>query len=247
MKELAGFKRAGLSTQNESVVFSVKGQVKQGGEDQRIGYSLGRDTVLDNEHGIKFMHQYNHGVSPVNIRIVSNYEEAMKRRDKRMFVTYRNVADLSDGSDFRLGREALNKSNILTQERVNDETNSLVDIEVHLKGNPKDWKIVVREKFKHLLSGQGNEIDSADSAMTSSPIVSKTKGGIDLNPNNIRMQTQGDGVKIVFPKTYLNIPAESVDGFVPIIINVTPINNIPMLLGGENTPDDVSSDLSYVK
>lgn len=57
-------------------------------------------------------------------------------------------------------------------------------------------------------------------------------GGIDLNPEKIRFDRQGQSVNFNLPSNdtliqeYLNI-----QGFEPIIINITPITNIPLLLG----------------
>ncbi len=57
-------------------------------------------------------------------------------------------------------------------------------------------------------------------------------GGIDLNPDKIRFDRQGQPVDFNVPSNdaliqdYLNI-----EGFEPIIINITPITNIPLLLG----------------
>lgn len=60
----------------------------------------------------------------------------------------------------------------------------------------------------------------------------KAPGGIDLNPDKIRFDRQGQPVDFNVPSNdaliqdYLNI-----EGFEPIIINITPITNIPLLLG----------------
>ncbi|MCK4829606.1 hypothetical protein KA005_78505, partial [bacterium] len=72
---------------------------------------------------------------------------------------------------------------------------------------------------------------SGDSAM---PRVASSPGGIDLNPRNIDIKTRGDGIKIQFPSFNQNLPINIIDGFVPVIINITPITNIPFLLGVES-------------
>ena len=68
--------------------------------------------------------------------------------------------------------------------------------------------------------------------ISSSP--SQVPGGIDLNPQNISIQTRGDGTKIQFPLFDQSLPVNATDGFVPVIINITPITNIPLLLGVES-------------
>jgi hypothetical protein len=68
-----------------------------------------------------------------------------------------------------------------------------------------------------------------DSAMASSP---SKKGGIDMN--NINVNRQGAGVDIQFdPAMMQDILDRGVDGFVPVIINLTPINSVMPLLGLE--------------
>ena len=55
-------------------------------------------------------------------------------------------------------------------------------------------------------------------------------GGIDMNEINV--EHQGAGVNIQFdPAMMQDILINGVDGFVPVIINLTPINSIMTLLG----------------
>ena len=66
-------------------------------------------------------------------------------------------------------------------------------------------------------------------------------GGIDLNSNNLDLSVQGDEIKIDFSTSSQLLNNVSVDGFVPIIINVAPITNIPSLLGeSEEQTDEFS-------
>ncbi|MEW5895392.1 MAG: hypothetical protein AB1650_06520 [Candidatus Omnitrophota bacterium] len=60
-------------------------------------------------------------------------------------------------------------------------------------------------------------------------VISSDVGGIDLNSNNLELNVQGDEVKM---SPYPGILNEiSVNGFVPVIIDVAPISNVPILLG----------------
>ena len=62
--------------------------------------------------------------------------------------------------------------------------------------------------------------------------VARKSGGIDLNPmiNNMRIQRDGNGVALpVFDQPIQNI---NINGFVPVIINITPLqNNLLLMLG----------------
>ncbi len=74
------------------------------------------------------------------------------------------------------------------------------------------------------------------------------EGGIDFTPQNLNLQTQGEGIQI----PQLNIdPAElehmDIEGFSPIIYGITPVTNLPLLIGvaddcQEDDPSDHSPD-----
>ncbi|MDP8212012.1 MAG: phosphoglycerate kinase [Candidatus Zapsychrus exili] len=65
-----------------------------------------------------------------------------------------------------------------------------------------------------------------------------TPGGIDLNPAYLDMQIKRDGAGIPLSLDMQSIETMRIEGFIPVIINITPINNFPMLLGMRNTADD---------
>jgi len=88
----------------------------------------------------------------------------------------------------------------------------------------------------------GNDSGSSNSAqlpsLTSSPVGDSvklgtdTKGGIDFNPNNINLSEQGDKMQINFSATDIqNLNLESINGILPVIINISPLPSIMPLLG----------------
>lgn len=57
-------------------------------------------------------------------------------------------------------------------------------------------------------------------------------GGIDLNSNMLDLQSSGEGFNYEFQQlTPQEMEDLSVDGLVPVIINITPVVNVPLLLG----------------
>ncbi len=66
----------------------------------------------------------------------------------------------------------------------------------------------------------------------------KTKGGIDLNPNTMNMQIKRDGNGVPLPLNLQPIDNINIEGFQPIIINVAPIHNLPLLLGIKVNPNE---------
>ena len=58
------------------------------------------------------------------------------------------------------------------------------------------------------------------------------KGGIDLNPSHMDIQTNTKDSVIVFPKhSDDDFEIFATDGLVPVIINISPVVNVPMLFG----------------
>jgi hypothetical protein len=59
-----------------------------------------------------------------------------------------------------------------------------------------------------------------------------------LNPNLLDLQIKRDGAGKPLPLPQQPIQDMKIDGFMPVIINVTPINNLPLLLGMDEDEQD---------
>ena len=60
----------------------------------------------------------------------------------------------------------------------------------------------------------------------------ETTGGIDLNPELLDLQIKRDGNGVPLPTGMQPVESlQNINGFVPVIIQMTPINNLPLLLG----------------
>jgi len=65
-------------------------------------------------------------------------------------------------------------------------------------------------------------------------------GGINLNPALLDLTIKRDGNGVPLPMTPDEMKSIQIDGFLPIIINVTPISNLPLLLGvSEDSEQDI--------
>jgi hypothetical protein len=73
---------------------------------------------------------------------------------------------------------------------------------------------------------------SVDTEKDPDVAITAKKGGIDFNPVNLKMNVnkEGEGVQMA-PVSDEAIQNMNINGFVPVIINVTPATNLPMLLG----------------
>jgi len=93
-----------------------------------------------------------------------------------------------------------------------------------------DWtlSLVAEEipKGDHAMMGNDAKGDNA-----SSPLTEKTPGGIDLNPNNLDLQTNGNSFDVQLPFNSIDLQNIRIDGFTPVIIHVAPLTNLPLLLG----------------
>ncbi|MBF0484912.1 MAG: metallophosphoesterase [Candidatus Omnitrophica bacterium] len=98
----------------------------------------------------------------------------------------------------------------------------------------KSWPNVGlrREDFLRITEVQLNEELARLSAPTSPDAAQKETpvGGIDLNPVMLNFQIKRNGQGVPLPVSDQPVQALKIDGFAPVIINVTPIN-VQMLLG----------------
>jgi broad specificity phosphatase PhoE/ribosomal protein S18 acetylase RimI-like enzyme len=56
-------------------------------------------------------------------------------------------------------------------------------------------------------------------------------GGINLNPANLNLEVRNDGGEIKFDFDPAQVENLKVDGFIPVILNVQPVKDLPLLLG----------------
>ncbi|MFP4473545.1 MAG: hypothetical protein ACLFPX_06755 [Candidatus Omnitrophota bacterium] len=91
-------------------------------------------------------------------------------------------------------------------------------------------KIKLKERDEAMLSADRPQQDSAEAE----PV-----GGIDFNSDQLDLKVRRDGSGVPLPMDQ-QVPAElmRIDGFVPVIINVAPAPNLPMMLGLADEPLD---------
>ena len=75
--------------------------------------------------------------------------------------------------------------------------------------------------------------------VVSSPVeVGKgNPGGINLNPVLFDLEIKRDGNGIPLPFNMQPIELMNIEGLIPVIINITPVYNLPLLLGLEDLDD----------
>lgn len=78
---------------------------------------------------------------------------------------------------------------------------------------------------------------TGDRAMLQNGVTEGNKGGIDLTPGMLELQTRGDGTDIRYNINPALIEQyRSTSGFVPVIINIMPMKDLPRFLGVESRP-----------
>jgi len=86
----------------------------------------------------------------------------------------------------------------------------------------------------------------ADAAVLAEPDTDFTKGGIDLNPRLLDLQIKrDDNTGIPLPVNQQPLENMNIDGFLPVIINVTPFTNLPLLLGLGDAPEEGTGEISF--
>ena len=76
--------------------------------------------------------------------------------------------------------------------------------------------------------------------------MSDKLGGIDLNPDLLDLQIKRDRNGIPLPLPQQPIQNMKIEGFLPVIINITPVTSMPALLFGE-TQKEQDRELSLLK
>jgi glucose-6-phosphate isomerase/2-phospho-L-lactate transferase/gluconeogenesis factor (CofD/UPF0052 family)/hydroxymethylpyrimidine pyrophosphatase-like HAD family hydrolase len=121
-----------------------------------------------------------------------------------------------------------------------DEKGSIIDTYIEGVGLPKsdmpDKQIesILRTKIQPTLKDVLTKVNQKRNA--SSPLNQNGKkkvGGIDLNPALLDLQIKRDGSGVPLPLPQQPVDTMRIDGFLPVIINITPmpIPNLQMILG----------------
>ncbi len=90
-----------------------------------------------------------------------------------------------------------------------------------------DRALLKQSDIEHPESSGQDQI--ADKALLTA--VKPPPGGIDLNPDNLDLQTQGEGMNLNFPLDPKNLEGVQINGLTPVILEITPVSNLPFLLG----------------
>ena len=209
----------------EIAEFSIRGQEPYSGKEIPIAVQAGRDIVLENEFGAFFARELDQE-NLTMVRIVTDVEATKERFVDKAERKYAENMEERQRQQLMERMDRLFQSDLATYQRLAGETDHLVDIEVHIAGAKDDWHIVFRKDAPPEVAGQGKD---AKSTLPSSP-SSTDYGGIDFNASNLNIKEHGQAAKMNLPHSTAIRP-ESVQGFSPIIIHITPVVNFPLLLG----------------
>ncbi len=84
--------------------------------------------------------------------------------------------------------------------------------------------------------GDGLEVDlMLDDIPEVLESVDESLGGIDFRSETMNIRYEGEAPELTAPMTPQEIENMPIDGFVPMIIHVTPITNLPLFLGAAGT------------
>lgn len=92
------------------------------------------------------------------------------------------------------------------------------------KRRPPDFREILRPELEAVT-------ELLNKSLSGSVAGQENPGGIDLNPALLDLQIKRDGNGVPLPLPQQPIENMRIEGFIPIIINVTPVTNLPMLLG----------------
>jgi len=102
-------------------------------------------------------------------------------------------------------------------------------------------KPVIKKKTADKAMIQEIRTEQADAAKVAESRAPDKLGGIDLNPALLNLKIKRDGNGIPLPVSQQPMQTLEIDGFIPVIINIQPITNVPVLLGiADQLPEDPS-------
>ena len=113
----------------------------------------------------------------------------------------------------------------------------------------------ISETFHPTEATPDNDLEDAAMMILSAKGINKknTPGGIDMNPLIMQREVKKNGRGVIIPTFKGPVPDfTNLEGFIPNIINVTPVTNLFPLLGiappnpQKKTPTEVSYNLSYL-
>ncbi|MCA9407699.1 MAG: UTP--glucose-1-phosphate uridylyltransferase [Candidatus Omnitrophica bacterium] len=103
---------------------------------------------------------------------------------------------------------------------------------------------VIAEVKKNVAPAQG-QTRIEETPLTPQKPGSDKLGGIDLNPALFDLQIKRDGNGVPLPLPQQPIGNMRIEGFAPIILNVTPVPNLPLFLGIADTQEEEFKNLSF--
>jgi len=131
-----------------------------------------------------------------------------------------------------------------------EKTSDLIRAREHkLSKDLKEWRkeiVRLKDMLSGLKEGSSSPVKTADELKGGAQAEKeKPVGGINLNPSLLDLQIKRDGNGIPLPINLQPIENMHIEGFIPIIINVTPVVNLPLILGlanGEMPFDSADAD-----
>jgi len=174
----------------------------------------------------------------VSYNAIYNQYEPYKIGMKRMIVFgYR-------GYNFMHGKKVIEHVRWVTNQPLDSES-GVTEISVYDKktGNKLSWEkfpgntiAAIRQKIIESDHAQSSQTLEKDKAMADQATTQRAPGGIDLNPQNLDLQTQGKGIDFK-PSLELSDPNLTINGLTPVIIQMIPIN-LPVYLGLKDVSDE---------
>ncbi|MBF0384858.1 MAG: isocitrate lyase/phosphoenolpyruvate mutase family protein [Candidatus Omnitrophica bacterium] len=111
--------------------------------------------------------------------------------------------------------------------------------------NDKKDELAVNEVEGLIPNKKGKDKAALSSSGGKKAVKEERVGGINLNPAFLNLQIKRDKAGLALPLPEQDIKNMQIDGFIPVIINILPANNLPLLLGMKQNGGNF--DLSSLK
>ena len=162
------------------------------------------------------------------VTVVSSAAEAREQLSQQEFVLVLSDIVMPDETGFSLADHVVRNHPGIKVQLMSGYYEGAPSAEV---AGSSDYLGILAKPFtivqlKGAVEGAIGPADGAQLAQDQGPV-----GGIDLNPALLDLQIKRDDKGIPLPMNQQPIQQMHIEGFIPIIINVTPVTNLPLLLG----------------
>ncbi len=190
--------------------------------DQVLNIQRGAEVAIDLQVPLRELRLMEH----LTVGVYTNTEDGLWR--------------FLDASEYAIESTRVQGGTIKWRIKLNPKTTGELTFALFDRADPREVKTVISwaadkgQNIKVNIIRPQRSTPAFSSTQASSGVTTldqKTPGGIDFNSDLLDLQVKRDGNGIPLPILQQPIENMNIEGFLPVIINISPVQNLPLLLG----------------